>query len=118
MVTLQAITKILFDKPASGLWDLFVEHLSGTLAGQQSVTQYIAMIAMILVTLKAAAKNKLLYDKQASVCSTSEWDLSWTTKCDPIHSNGCSMILVTLKATAKHKLLYDKQAPEAGLLNI
>jgi hypothetical protein len=36
------------------------------------------MIAMILVALKAAAKHKLLYDKQAPVCSTSECDLSST----------------------------------------
>ncbi len=43
----------------------FVEHLSRTYAGQQSVTQYTIKIAMFLVTPKAGAKHELLFNKPA-----------------------------------------------------
>ncbi len=43
----------------------FVEHLGWTKAVQQSVTKFIAMIFMNVVTPKAAAKNRLLLNKLA-----------------------------------------------------
>jgi len=43
----------------------FVEHLSLTLLAQQSVTKYIAMTAINLVTPKAATKPELLFNKPA-----------------------------------------------------
>jgi hypothetical protein len=43
----------------------FVEHLGWTKAAQQSVTKFIAMIFMNVVTPKAAAKNQLLFNKLA-----------------------------------------------------
>jgi hypothetical protein len=44
----------------------FVEHLSQTLAVQQSVTKFIVMIAINLVTPKAATKHELLLNKPMS----------------------------------------------------
>jgi hypothetical protein len=45
----------------------FVEHPSLTLVAQQSVTEYIAMIVVNLVTPKAGAKLELSFNKLASV---------------------------------------------------
>ncbi len=41
----------------------FVEHASGTYAAQQIVKKFVAMSVMDLVTLKAVAKKKLLFNK-------------------------------------------------------
>jgi hypothetical protein len=49
-----------------GGWGWFVEHLSRTLAAQQSVIKNIAIIAINLVTPKAQAKNEHLFNEPAS----------------------------------------------------
>jgi len=46
----------------------FVEHPSHTSVAQQSVTKYIGIIVINLVTLKAAAKHDLLFNIQRWVC--------------------------------------------------
>jgi len=46
-------------------WGVFIEKLNWTYAAQQSVTQFIAMFAINLVTPKAAAKQVLLFNKPA-----------------------------------------------------
>ncbi len=51
--------ELWFNKPASGQRCGLVEHLSLTHGGQQSVTQYITMMIMILVTSKTGAKHEL-----------------------------------------------------------
>jgi hypothetical protein len=45
---------------------VFIEKLNRTYAAQQSVTQFIAMFALNLVTPKAAAKQELLFNKPAN----------------------------------------------------
>ncbi len=44
----------------------FVEHLSLTSAGQQSVAQFITMLVIKWITQKAATKHELLFNKPAS----------------------------------------------------
>jgi hypothetical protein len=48
----------------------FARHLSLTLAGQQSVTQVIAMVVVNFVTPKGSAKHELLFNTPASVNQT------------------------------------------------
>ncbi len=58
---------ILHNKPATEASGGFVEHLSPTLAAQQSVTKIISVTIKILVTPKARAKHIPLLNKTASV---------------------------------------------------
>ncbi len=45
----------------------FVEHLRRTWEAQQTETQFVAMIALNLVTTKAAAEHDLLFNEPTSV---------------------------------------------------
>jgi hypothetical protein len=47
----------------------FVEHLRRTWVAQQTETQFVAMIALNLVTTKAAAEHDLLFNEPISVHS-------------------------------------------------
>ncbi len=47
----------------------FVEHLRQTWVAQQTVTQFVAMIALNLVTTKAEAEHDLLFNEPTSVHS-------------------------------------------------
>ncbi len=59
----------------------FVEHLSQTLAVQQSVTKFIVMIAINLVTPKAATKHELLLNKPMSETLFVEQNREWFHSC-------------------------------------
>jgi hypothetical protein len=60
------VTKVIIVKNTI-LVTLVVVLKSDLKPGQQSVTQYITMMVMILVTPKAGAEHKLLFNKPASV---------------------------------------------------
>jgi hypothetical protein len=76
---------ILRNKPATEARGGFVEHLSPTLAAQQSVTKIISVTIKILVTPKAGAKHTLLLNKTASV--EQKLLLSCCFRCDQICKN-------------------------------
>jgi hypothetical protein len=98
--------ELLFNKPDSGLWVLYVEHLHRKWIAQQGVTKFKASNVIIWVALKAAAKFELLLYTLRRVCWPLRSDLRNTIKCDYKHISG-TYKFATPKARAELKLSFN-----------